>query len=72
MTERPRRMAEEAKDMDRERRHRMKCMNGHKLTMPEHEARYYAEEVGKYGCLPDGLTDVQVAQVMTMMEEMRA
>ena len=37
--------------------------------MPEYEVHYYAEEIGKYGTLPDGLSEHQMAQILEAMKE---
>ena len=73
MTERPRRMREEVGEIIKEQDwHRKEVARRTKIMaaqtrMPDHEVRYYLEEIGKYGSIPSGLTKYQLKQIKEAM-----
>jgi len=73
MTERPRRMREEVGEIVREQNRRKrevvrkKKILAAQTQMPEHEVRYYVEEIEKYGSIPSGLTKYQLKQIREAM-----
>lgn len=73
MTERPRRMREEVGEIVREQNRQKKEVTRKRkflaaqTRMPDHEVRYYVEEIGKYGSIPSGLTKYQLKQIKEAM-----